>query len=174
MNKKIKVKLTPRSIGDFIKTLKSYEKWLNKKRDEICEKLAMYGVTSASIKFARSIYTGDKDFKVTLKKIDNGYKVLANGESVLFIEFGAGAKYGYGHPDVQEYGPGTYPGAGHWDDPNGWWFPTNNPNFIKHIDRDGQGWGHSYGNVPNAPMYNTLKELEEQLPHIIKEVFSRD
>lgn len=163
MKHKFTVKLNCNSIDDFIKTLEERKKWLNRKRDEICEKLATYGVTSASLKFARSIYTGKKDFNVTMKKTDNGYKVIADGESVLFIEFGAGATYGYGHPDVQQYGPGTYPnGKGHWNDPKGWYLPKD------------KGGYHTFGNPPNAPMYNTLKELEEELPRIIKEVLSHD
>ena len=90
---------------------------------------------------------------------ENGYTVRASGEDVLFIEFGAGARYGYGHPEAAEngMGPGTYPGKGHWDDPNGWTIPN------------GQ---HTYGNRPGMPMYNAVKTIEQQIEQIVREVFA--
>ena len=161
--KKYTVKLNSDSINDFIKVLRDKKKWLNTKRDEICKRLADIGLEKATVKFAQAQYDGTKDAVVTIKKIDNGYVVRADGESVLFIEFGAGATYGYGHPDVQEYGPGTYPnGKGHWNDPKGWYVPKAKGGF------------HTFGNPPNAPMYNTLKELEQQVLKIAKEVLSSD
>lgn len=161
MKKKYTINLNPTSIDNFIKTLEQQKKWLKIKRDEICERLARIGLENATVRFSQAKYDGINDAIVTAEKIENGYVVRANGQSVLFIEFGAGSKYGYGHPDVQQYGPGTYPnGKGHWNDPKGWTVPKE------------KGGYHTYGNPPNAPMYNTLKQLEQELSKIVKEVLS--
>lgn len=163
MKKTKTIQLNADSIGDFINYLKDKKKWLEKKRDEICEKLANIGLEKARVKFSQAKYDGINDTVVQLKKIKNGYVVRAKGENVLFIEFGAGITYGYGHPDVQKYGPGTYPnGKGHWNDPKGWYVPKS------------KGGYHTFGNPPNAPMYNTMKELEEDVLKIVKEVLGND
>jgi hypothetical protein len=90
-----------------------------------------------------------------MEKRDGGYAVMANGQAVLFIEFGSGL-IGFGHPEPHGMGPGTYPGKGHWNDPNGWYYAHGKK---------------SHGNPPNMPMYTTVKELEQELERMVKEVF---
>lgn len=139
-----------------------YRKWQEEKARELAERLAALGATVASIRFSRAVYTGQKDVDVTVEELPNGYKVKADGESVLFIEFGSGVTYGYGHPEAGEFGmgPGTYPdGKGHWDDPKGWYLPKS------------AGGGHTFGNPPAMPMYEARKAIEQELPRIVKEVF---
>lgn len=139
-----------------------YRKWQEEKALELAERLASLGATVASIRFSRAVYTGPKDVDVTVEELPNGYKVKADGESVLFIEFGSGVTYGYGHPEAGEFGmgPGTYPdGKGHWDDPKGWYLPKS------------AGGGHTFGNPPAMPMYEARKAIEQELPRIVKEVF---
>jgi hypothetical protein len=89
--------------------------------------------------------------------------VVATGDAVLFIEFGAGYLMGYGHPEPMGYGPGTYPGKGHWDDPKGWYLPK--------AVQEATGKKKSFGNPPAAAMYNTVKDLEERIAEIASEVF---
>lgn len=161
--KKIVVPLSVSGIRRIQDELKEYQRWQKGKAKELAERLAMLGATVASIRFSRAIYTGEKDAVVTVEAVTNGYKVKANGESVLFIEFGAGITYGSGHPEAGQFGmgPGTYPdGKGHWNDPNGWWIPKS------------AGGGHTYGNPPAMPMYEARKAIEQELPRIVKEVFS--
>lgn len=139
-----------------------YRKWQEEKARELAERLASLGATVASIRFFRAVYTGQKDVDVTVEELPNGYKVKADGESVLLIEFGSGVTYGYGHPEAGEFGmgPGTYPdGKGHWDDPKGWYLPKS------------AGGGHTFGNPPAMPMYEARKAIEQELPRIVKEVF---
>ena len=54
------------------------------------EKLADIGVREASVRFTTAMYDGVNDSHVTLKPVDNGYAILAEGNAVAFIEFGAG------------------------------------------------------------------------------------
>lgn len=160
--KKIVVPLSESGIQKIQDELMVYRKWQEEKARELAERLATLGATVASIRFSRAVYTGKKDVEVTVEELPNGYKVKADGESVLFIEFGSGVTYGYGHPEAGEFGmgPGTYPdGKGHWDDPKGWYLPKS------------AGGGHTFGNPPAMPMYEARKAIEQELPRIVKEVF---
>nr|DAE40933.1 MAG TPA: hypothetical protein [Caudoviricetes sp.] len=158
--KKIEIELTPQSITSAIKQLRKLDDEWNRKTDELIRRLAAIGATKASLGFSRAVYTGDNDVSVSVEQIDNGYSILASGEAVLFIEFGSGVTYGYGHPEPKQYGPGTYPGEGHWNDPKGWYLPK------------GKGGVHTYGNPPSATMYRTGKELRQGILRIAKEVFN--
>lgn len=160
--KRIVVPLSESGIQKIQDELTVYRKWQEEKARELAERLASLGATVASIRFSRAVYTGKKDVDVTVEELPNGYKVKADGESVLFIEFGSGVTYGYGHPEAGEFGmgPGTYPdGKGHWDDPKGWYLPKS------------AGGGHTFGNPPAMPMYEARKAIEQELPGIVKEVF---
>ena len=157
MNKVISVELSTSGIKELQDKLKERQKWLERKCEELAARLADMGAVSASLGFARAIYNGDEDHEVTVEqKGQNCYVVRATGTTVLFVEFGSGL-IGYGHPDAQGFGPGTYPGKGHWDDPGGWYYAHGR---------------HSYGNPPNMPMYNSVKELEQELARVVKEVFA--
>lgn len=161
--KKVRVPLSTAGIEQLEKELQEYRKWQEAKAKELAERLATLGASVASIRFARATYTGIKDTTITVEQIANGYAVKADGESVLFLEFGSGLTYGGGHPENSEFGmgPGTYPdGKGHWDDPRGWWIPKS------------AGGGHTYGNPPAMPMYEARKTIIRELPRIVKEVFS--
>lgn len=160
--KKVRVSLSTSGIEQLEKELQEYRKWQEEKAKLLAERLATLGASVASIRFARATYTGVKDATITVEAITNGYAVKANGESVLFLEFGSGITYGGGHPENSEFGmgPGTYPdGKGHWDDPRGWWIPKS------------AGGGHTYGNPPAMPMYEARKTIIRELPRIVKEVF---
>ena len=162
--KKIVAPLSVSGIQKIQDELKEYQRWQKDKAKELAERLAMLGASVASIRFSRAVYTGMRDSAVSVVAIQNGYAVKADGESVLFIEFGAGITYGTGHPEASEFGmgPGTYPdGKGHWDDPNGWYLPKS------------AGGGHTFGNPPAMPMYEARKQIEQELPRIVKEVFTR-
>ena len=130
---------------------------LIEKANTVCERLATIGAVRASLDFSRAIYNGTNDVAVTVEPIDNGYAIHATGNAVLFIEFGSGASYGYGHPEPEGYGPGTYLGKGHWDDPNGWWYGDHE---------------HSYGNPPAAAMYHAKQDVLQEVQRIADEVFA--
>lgn len=163
MKKKIVVPLSTDGISSLQKELAEYRRWQRKKAKELATRLAMLGASVASIRFTRAVYSGMRDANVSVEAIPNGYTVRAEGQSVLFIEFGSGITYGYGHPEAAEngMGPGTYPdGKGHWDAPRGWWLPKS------------AGGGHTYGNPPAMAMYEARKTIERELPRIVKEVFA--
>lgn len=126
------------------------------------------GATSVSIGFSRAFYDGPNIYNVTVEDTPSGgYKIVVNGDSVAFVEFGAGVRYGEGHPQASEFGvgPGTYPsGKGHWNDPDGWYLPKGK--------WAADGTRHTYGNPPNMPMYNTATDLRNEVERVAREVFS--
>lgn len=168
--KKITFRLLPQSVERAERKLKRAEAEWDKKIDELLKRLADLGAGKARVGFSKAIYDGKKDVSVSVKQIKNGYSIVADGESVLFIEFGSGVRYGYGHPKPMQYGPGTYPSTKgrrdsggnvylNWEHPNGWWTPKD------------AGGIHTYGNPPSATMYCTAQELEREILNIAKEVF---
>lgn len=172
--KKYVIGIDGSGIDEMLKGIEDEKRWLNQKCEELSSRLATMGALSASFGFSRAIYSGTNDFSVEVNRIgENAYSVTASGETVLFVEFGSGL-IGYGHPEVGEYGPGTYPGKGHWDQPQGWWYPTEDAGVgYKTSKKTGTMYAHTFGNPPNMPMYNSVKELEGELTRLVKEVFAR-
>lgn len=164
MAKTIEIELSEKSIAEAIKELRNYAQWVEQKTEELRMRLATLGASVASIQFSRAIYNGSNDVSVRVDTKGNTATIYAEGESVAFIEFGSGIKYGYGHPDATKFGfgPGTWSdgpdGKGHWDNPKGWYFGS------------GQ---HSYGNPPAMAMVSARDTMLEQLTEIAREVFSQ-
>lgn len=163
MSKKLTIDvLSDESIQKGIKELQQFRAWVLEKEKELRLRLAERGATVASISFARAIYNGTNDVTVRVDNTGSVAVIYAEGSAVAFIEFGTGAKYGYGHPQAGEFGvgPGTWSdgpeGKGHWDDPNGWYYGHNQ---------------HSYGNPPAMAMYRAVQAITEDLTQIAKEVF---
>ena len=163
MSKTIQIELNDNSINSAINELRQYSAWVQSKEEELRTRLAMLGATVASIQFSRAMYNGSNDVSVRVDDTGSVAVIYAEGESVAFIEFGSGKKYGYGHPKAGEFGfgPGTWSdgdqGKGHWDKDHGWWYGS------------GQ---HSYGNPPAMAMYSAVKEITENVTRIAREVFS--
>jgi hypothetical protein len=161
---KITVPLSVAGINQLQTKLEEYRKCQQERAKELARRLADLGVSVAKIGFENGSHLGERDENVVAEETENGFKVRAYGKTVLFVEFGAGITYGSGHPEAQEFGmgAGTYPdGKGHWNDPDGWYLPKS------------AGGGHTYGNPPAMPMYEARKQIEQELPRIVKEVFTR-
>ena len=112
----ITMSLSSQSIGDAIKQMKLFRKYLALKADELVEALARIGIKEASVRFTTAMYDGVNDSQVTLDAIKNGYCIKAEGRAVAFIEFGTGVYYNPGEPypnprpdgivGIGEYGKG--------------------------------------------------------------------
>ena len=160
MAKTIRISLDNKSINRGIKEMQKYKAWITAKEAELRTRLAALGAQVASVQFAGAAYDGLNNVTVRVDDTGSVAVIYAEGSAVAFIEFGAGAKYGYGHPLAGQFGmgPGTYPdGKGHWDSEKGWWYAH------------GQ---HSYGNPPAMAMYQAVQKMTEEITTIAKEVFS--
>jgi len=166
--------LDKKSIQKGINDLKLYKKELKPKMEELCERAAELGADVVGNSYAGvrpfDSKHGNPDFSVDIVRKKKGYAIQATGEDVLFLEFGAGAKYGYGHDYSGDemgmvvsgadapYGPGTYPnGKGHWDNRNGWYYAHGQK---------------SYGNPPSMGMYDAKKTIEQNLEKLKEEIFN--
>lgn len=161
--------------GDIAeKHMKNIEEWAHRIVDQATE----YGVETAQTKFQNALYAGTNDVTVHAEESSEGDEygkaIVAEGKSLLFIEYGTGVKYGDDHPYASEYGyiHGTY-GKGQGANPKGWYYqgdpgnmgePATNPSAAK------RGLMHTFGNPANMSMYETKRDIEERLPEIVKEV----
>ena len=154
-----RMNLTDADISNTIKGVREYKKRLLEKEDELRRRLAELGANVASIQFSGATYDGTNDVTVRVDDTGSVAVIYAEGQAVAFIEFGSGAKYGYGHTyaDTLGMGPGTYPeGKGHWDDPNGWYYTHG----LK-----------SYGNPPAMAMVKAIERMTEEITTIARDVF---
>jgi hypothetical protein len=159
----IQMTLSTSSIKDAITELKSFRSSLDKKKDKLLEELANIGVKEASVRFTTAMYDGVNDSHVTLKPINNGYAIVAEGHAVAFIEFGAGVYHNPGEP-----------------------YPDPRPDGIVGIGEYGKGhgkrqaWGFrndageltiTHGNPAAMPMWYASEEMRSKIAKIAKEVF---
>ena len=163
MSKVIKMSLSSKSIGDALKQLKAYRNSLEAREKELLDELANIGVREASVRFTTAMYDGVNDSEVTLEPIENGYRIVAQGEAVAFIEFGAGV---YHNP--------TEP------------YPKDRPDGIVCIGEYGHGYGKrqawgfrdesgelviTHGNPAAMPMWYASEEMRNSILKIARRVF---
>lgn len=172
----IKVRLDSSSVADAVKELEDYGTNLEKAGAEIVRRLSLIGYDVAYQVMGGHVYTGETINSLTIVEVSpTRMKLVASSTAILFFEFGAGV-YGTGHPKAGELGmgAGTYPNQTHALDPNGWWFPTDDPSLAIRTDKDGQMWGHSHGNPPHMPMYQATQAMQKDLMTVAKEVLMGD
>lgn len=163
VSKIIKMTLSTSSIKDAIAELKSFKASLEQKKNKMLEKLADIGLREASVRFTTAMYDGVNDSHVTLKPIDNGYAIVAEGHAVAFIEFGAGVYHNPGEP-----------------------YHNPRPDGIVGIGEYGKGYGKrqtwvfrdeagekvfTHGNPAAMPMWYASEEMRSKITQIAKEVF---
>jgi hypothetical protein len=159
------MRLSSKSIGQAIKELKAYRDSLEDRKQQLLDELADIGVREASIRFTTAMYDGVNDSDVTLETITNGYRIVAEGKAVAFIEFGAGV---YHNP--------TEP------------YPNPRPSGIVGIGEYGKGhgkrqaWGFrdesgelvvTRGNPAAMPMWYASEEMRNSILTIARRVFGK-
>lgn len=163
--KSIKIELSTESCKQAVEDLKRYQKEIRPKMEEVCRKLAEIGKETAQRIFneaAANVAEGNGGVQVTTVPIENGYKIVASGEDVYFIEFGtgnsAGMFYGDGLPvtSVPVY-PGSYSEthAGIYAEKHYWFYRGQ---IMSSTD--------TY-----MPMYYAGKAIRENERRVIREVF---
>ncbi len=158
------------NIDAVIRQTEDYRRDLESRKRILMEKLAQLGIDTATLLFQTVSYDGQKDAQVSDMPEwveDNRLRITARGKTVLFLEFGSGAMFGYGHPKAAEmgYGPGTFSdnealgGKHHWNDPKGWYYEH----------------GHkSHGNEPAMAMQTAAEDMRRAVAETAREVFSVD
>ena len=162
----ITVKLNSKSIGSAISEIRAYKAWVERKTLELTRRLSELGAGVARVRFSGAQYDGDNDAEVSVEAIDRGYKIVASGGAVFFIEFGAGVYYN-----------GTEP------------YPEPRPAGVVGIGEYGKGYGKrkawgfydecgalviTHGTPAAMPMLHASRIMQQDMEKIAKEVFASD
>lgn len=110
--------------------------------------------------FASAQYDGDNDVSVMMETGNKTWRIVASGESVLFIEYGSGITY----PHISEFGNASaYPPTS-WSSTHGKWLVDPRVSqFGGKWPVPGKGmW--TYGNKSANVMYDSHKTLRTNLP----------
>lgn len=163
MSKVIKISLSSKSVEQAIRELKAYRDSLESRKQKLLEELANIGLKEAQVRFTNAMYDGVNDSEVTLKTIENGYQIVAEGKAVAFIEFGTGVYYNPSEP-----------------------YPNPRPDGIVGIGEYGKGygkrqaWGYknesdelviTHGNPAAMPMWYASEEIRNSILKIARRVF---
>ena len=161
--KVIKMSLNTSSIKNAIKELKAYRDSIDVKKYRLLEELTKIGLKEASIRFTTAIYDGVNDSNVRAELTHFGYRIVAEGKAVAFIEFGSGVYHNPGEP-----------------------YPNPRPDGIVGIGEYGKGlgkrqaWGYkdetgelviTHGNPAAMPMWYASEEMRNAILKTFKEVF---
>lgn len=166
MSKTLTIRLNSKSISSAIKEVRAYKAWVERKTRELAKRLAELGAEEAKVRFAGAQYDGTNDVSVSVKSTDRGFKIVAAGGAVFFIEFGAGVYYNGSEP-----------------------YPEPRPAGIVGIGEYGQGkgkrkaWGFyddrgelviTHGTPAAMPMLHAGRVMRQQVEKIAREVFAHD
>lgn len=157
------VNVNPLSLTSIINAQRVYEReWrsFNRKVDQFLIELAEYGAQTVLNLYGGSI-------NVTVEPINNGYAVLANGEAVGFLEFGAGAAVTpneFAEQVPYEVRPGS-------------WSETHAKMYSSTLQNFGLGWwvfgGTIYYEVqPRGGMQGAWETVQKDWRSIAERVFS--
>ena len=150
---------------------------------ELVEELAKAGADIARVNFTGAEYAGTHTEDVSFKISDNGKKatVYADGDAVLFIEFGTGIYKSAPVGEYDEIVSGSVLDHGEYKrkqgaNPSGWFY-TGSPG-PNHPSDTQVAYGkpntvHTYGNDANSSMYNARLEVEKRYEGIVRKVWER-
>lgn len=153
--RKISFNLDPRDIRDLANELRRYAKEMQDMADDVTVRLSEVAADEA-----RSHYSSD----VTVEATSNG--VTATGESVVFEEFGAGARISDPFPGGADVSFEIRRGA--YSDLNEGEYARTG---YDHWHHDGQIY--QYVTPTNALFYG-MERAKEEAARVAREVFSQD
>lgn len=147
----------------------------DRKMDVFLRRLTEIGRRKTEELFASAEYDGENDVVVTAERTDKGYRIVASGQSVAFIEFGSGVTMpSYPSDAAAQHTRGTF-GQGKGADPNGWvYVGEQGTGGIPMRSRSGEakpGVYRTKGNPPAAAMYHAVRAMQEAAPGLAREVF---
>lgn len=162
-------------INEALTTLEEFKREVAGKTEEFVDRLAMRGVEVARIGFAGAAYDGSLGLDSPPGFVRTGPTsgvVRVSGPTCLFIEFGTGVTYPDNHPEAAKNGMvrGEY-GKGHGKQRTWGYYGDPGTNGEVREKKNGKVVVLTHGNPANAPMYNAVKKLEEEITSIAREVF---
>lgn len=169
--------LSPSQIKQAIEEVQSYKKWVLQKSRAISERLSLIGIQEASIRFANAMYDGTNDVHVMTEESSSGdtytFTIIAEGQAVCFIEFGAGVYYNsaaYPLPKPEGVvGIGEY-GSGKGKQTTWAYYGEPGSNGVTYNSARGQVV-LTHGNPAAMPLYYSAAQMKRQILSIAREVF---
>ncbi len=137
------------------------------------ERLSQLGLDVAKIEYSKAQYDGENDVTVSARMEENNKAVVsANGQAVLFIEFGTGVTYSEENPKAAELGMvrGSY-GQGKGLNDSWTYYGVKGTNGILVRKSDKGTVIKTQGNPPANAMYKASKEMLNEISNVAKEVF---
>lgn len=154
--KTISVELSVESCNAAVKELQEYQKKIKPKIDEVCRRLAEIGAQEARGHISGA--HGNGAVSIMAVPMPNGYKVVASGQDVYFVEFGTGNNVS---PHGESVSVPVYPGS--WSEGHakqfsekGFWF---------------YGGERLEGTPAEMPMYYAGRAIRENAKRVVQEVF---
>ena len=169
------MEIKTKGLDSLINKMKVYQKSLKEKQRRLLEELFKVGIDVASAKFQTAQYDGENDVVVNKQPEwvgDTKLFLTATGNAVTFIEFGTGVHYTEQHPNAGVIGAirGTYGhGKGSRDTWGYYGSQGTNGRIVKEDDKGTVVLTH--GNPPARAMYDSTKEMRNQIVNIAREVF---
>ena len=166
----------PSSIDAAVREIREYGKWVQRKTDELRERIAYFIAKDASAVFNTAVAEDDMregvitgNVEVTVEpQGDNTTVIIANGKDAVFMEFGAGVYYN-GAVGSSPNPLGTALGftIGSYGKGNGrkevWAYDG------------GDGQIHlTHGTPDSMPLYRVVQSVSRDIVKIAREVFAND
>ena len=182
MPKKISFGLSVIEVRKAIGELKAYQESINRKCEDLCQRLVNEGIQLARAEIGNSSFGNFIRLSSEISPTESGCKAVFYMEDAskitsqwvtldgvqtavvspsLMIEFGSGLK-AQNPKDIQGVGTGTFPGGTHGAEPGWYYMDLNNT------------WHYSQGIEPKMPMYKSGEELRRRVLSIAREVFMED
>ena len=163
--------LSMTSIYDSLFDLEKFRKKLEKLATELPKSLAEIGAEFAKVQFSTSVYDillsgswSTPNITVTAEPIENGFKVVASGKEVCFVEFGAGVWYNGNNSSYLGRRPAGIVGIGKFGKGNGkrdFW-----------VFKDGNDRVFTNGTPANNCMYYTKKEIANRIKETARRILN--
>lgn len=171
--------LSTKSIEAAIKEVKGRKRYTERRIALICDKLQKRAVELCKDNLAAFGAIQDQDLydSIHADAICEAGKfrifLRANAKHASFVEFGTGIVGAQNpHPQAGKWGGGTYKDGGWYTQADGkdmqalyGWEP--------HVARDGNIIYFTAGQPAKPFMYNTMVQLREEFPEIVRKVFEK-
>ena len=183
--KRKRLNLSKKSFHDYADEIRKYRDDIEQKTDLFVFRLTEIGYNVIKSTLSEHVDSGSTIGSVSIKFDQEAGRyqwiISADSDALLFLEFGSGLK-GQGsaqNPKAGEMGmgPGTFSPAGHWDDPNGWWYQKGSKDsWRSKKNEDGTynsdvKWHHTFGHEASMPFYKAEVEMKKEIEAIAKEIF---
>ena len=172
-------------VTGFDGVLRDLEKEIDKRAAVFVRRLAEIGLEEARVQYASAPYAGDKGEpgSIISMNVDEEalrFEIVAEHDSVLFVEFGTGVLNFYSAPEAKAeltdaseiVAHGEY-GDKRAKSPFGWIYKGEMPEQppVGTAPLMKEGYIHTYGEPAHPFMYHALKKIQDQVEEVAKEVF---